>query len=56
MRFYIEASPRGGYDVKLRGHHAPVSHHDTEEEAQERLAAYLRGAVRMSGAEGPLGA
>ncbi len=27
----------------VRGEYAPVSVHDTEEEARERLAAYLRG-------------
>jgi hypothetical protein len=53
MRFYIEMSPRGGYDIKLRGHQVPVSHHDTEEEAQEKLAAYLRGAVRDAAETAP---
>jgi hypothetical protein len=29
--------------VKLAGADAPVSHHDTEDEANARAAAYLRG-------------
>ena len=33
MRFYVEPSPAGGYFVKLAGSDAPVSRHDTEEEA-----------------------
>src|SRR5688500_17289907 len=29
----------------LRGTQAPISVHDTEEEARERLAAYIRGVI-----------
>ena len=43
VRFYVEQSPNGTWRVMLRGEHAPVSVHDTEEEARERLAAYIRG-------------
>ncbi len=43
MRFYVEQSPNGTWRVMVRGEYAPVSVHDTEEEARERLAAYLRG-------------
>jgi L-amino acid N-acyltransferase YncA len=45
MRFYVEPSPAGGYHVKLRGCHAPISRHDTEEEARARRDAYARGAA-----------
>jgi GNAT superfamily N-acetyltransferase len=44
MRFYVELSPAGGYNVKLEGADAPVSHHDTAEEAEAKLRAYARGA------------
>jgi GNAT superfamily N-acetyltransferase len=44
MRFYVEPSPAGGYFVKLVGSDAPVSHHDTEEEALARRDAYQLGA------------
>lgn len=44
MRFYVEPSPAGGYFVKLRGSDAPVSRHDTEEEAIARRDAYQVGA------------
>ncbi len=44
MRFSVEPSPAGGYHVRLRGTAAPLSHHDTEEEAEARRAAYERGA------------
>jgi GNAT superfamily N-acetyltransferase len=44
MRFYVEPSPAGGYFVKLRGSDAPVSRHDTEEEALARRDAYQVGA------------
>jgi RimJ/RimL family protein N-acetyltransferase len=44
MRFYVELSPAGGYHVKLEGTDAPVSHHDTAEEAEAKLRAYARGA------------
>lgn len=43
MEFSIEPSPRGGYAVRLAGHPTPVSHHDTEEEAEARVAAYEHG-------------
>ena len=43
MRFYVEQSPNGTWRVMVRGEYAPVSVHDTEEEARERLAAYIRG-------------
>jgi hypothetical protein len=43
VRFYVEQSPNGTWRVMVRGEYAPVSVHDTEEEARERLAAYLRG-------------
>jgi GNAT superfamily N-acetyltransferase len=44
MRFYVEPSPAGGYFVKLAGSDAPVSRHDTEEEALARRDAYQLGA------------
>jgi GNAT superfamily N-acetyltransferase len=44
MRFSVEPSPAGGYHVRMEGSPAPLSHHDTLEEAQARLAAYRRGA------------
>src|SRR5213592_1331250 len=44
MRFYVEPSPAGGYFVKLAGTDAPVSRHDTEEEALARRDAYQVGA------------
>ena len=50
MRFYVEPSPAGGYRVMLRGTPSPVSVHDTEEEAQERMLAYQAG---MEAAEAP---
>lgn len=43
--FFVERTPGGGYRVMLREHHRPVSRHDTEEEAEARMAAYLRGWV-----------
>jgi GNAT superfamily N-acetyltransferase len=43
MRFRVEPAPQGGYRIMLEGAHAPVSVHDTEEEARERVAAYVRG-------------
>jgi GNAT superfamily N-acetyltransferase len=45
MRFRVEPSPAGGWYVKLAGHDAPVSRHDTEEEALARAQAYERGAA-----------
>jgi GNAT superfamily N-acetyltransferase len=44
MRFTVEPSPAGGYHVRLLGSDAPLSHHDTEEEAEARRLAYERGA------------
>jgi RimJ/RimL family protein N-acetyltransferase len=43
VRCYVEPSPAGGYHVRLRGTDAPVSRHDTEEEAEEAAAAYQHG-------------
>lgn len=48
MRFRVEQAPRGSWRVMLAGTDAPVSEHDTEEEARERLAAYVRGAAAAS--------
>jgi GNAT superfamily N-acetyltransferase len=47
MRFYVEPSPAGGYFVKLAGNDAPVSRHDTEEEALARRDAYQAGASAL---------
>lgn len=41
--FFVEPSPAGGYRIMLRAHYRPVSRHDTEEEAVQRMGAYLRG-------------
>jgi RimJ/RimL family protein N-acetyltransferase len=49
MRFYVEPSPSGAWFVKLAGHDAPVSRHDSEEEAIERRDSYRRGAARRAG-------
>ena len=46
MRCFVEPSPAGGYFVRLRGEAAPLSRHDTEEEAQAAAAAYDRGLAR----------
>jgi hypothetical protein len=43
VRCYVEPSPAGGYFVRLRGEAAPLSRHDTEEEAEAAAAAYERG-------------
>src|SRR4051812_14290619 len=43
MRFFVEPSPAGGYFVRLAGGDAPVSRHDTEEEAHAAAASYRRG-------------
>ena len=51
MRCYVEPSPAGGYFVRLRGEAAPVSRHDTEEEAEAAAAAYERGLARPDTAE-----
>ena len=51
MHCYVEPSPAGGYFVRLRGAAAPVSRHDTEEEARAAAAAYDRGLARQGAAE-----
>jgi len=43
MRFKVEPSPSGGYFVRLAGVDAPVSRHDTEDEAEAAAASYERG-------------
>lgn len=43
---YVEPRPSGGFAVKLLSSPAPVSCHDTEEEALVRAAAYRRGLER----------
>jgi len=43
MRFHVEPSPSGGYFVRLAGVDAPVSRHDTEDEAEAAAASYDRG-------------
>src|SRR3954470_3035279 len=43
MRFFVEPSPAGGYFVRVAGVDAPVSRHDTEEEAHAAAASYRRG-------------
>lgn len=45
MRFRVEQAPRGTWRVMLEGSEAPISEHDSEEEARERLASYARGAA-----------
>ena len=49
MRFTVEPSPAGGYHVRLLGSDAPLSRHDTEEEADARRQAYERGAAEPRG-------
>ena len=52
MRFTVEPSPSGGYFVRVAGVDAPVSRHDTEEEAELAAAAYQQGLERAAtGAE-----
>ncbi|HWK29714.1 MAG TPA: GNAT family N-acetyltransferase [Solirubrobacter sp.] len=51
MHCYVEPSPAGGYFVRLRGEAAPLSRHDTEEEAQAAAAAYERGLQRRDNGE-----
>ena len=51
MRCYVEPSPSGGYFVRLRGEPAPLSRHDTEEEAEAAAAAYERGLARADTAD-----
>ena len=45
MRFTIEPSPSGGFAVRMDGVAAPLSRHDTEEEAEAHRLAYERGAA-----------
>jgi GNAT superfamily N-acetyltransferase len=45
VRFTVEPSPAGGFHVRLAGVSAPLSRHDTEEEAEEHRRAYERGAA-----------
>ena len=52
MRFYVEPSPAGGYFVKLTGADAPISHHDTEDEALARCGAYRVGAQQHATSAG----
>jgi GNAT superfamily N-acetyltransferase len=51
VRCFVEPSPAGGYFVRLRGEAAPLSHHDTEEEAEAAAAAYDRGLARQDTGE-----
>ena len=51
VRCYVEPSPAGGYFVRLRGEAAPLSRHDTEEEAEAAAAAYDRGLARQDTGE-----
>jgi len=52
MRFTVEPSPSGGYFVRVAGVDAPVSRHDTEEDAEAAAASYRRGVE--GGREGEL--
>lgn len=45
MHFHVERGPRGNWRVMLDGADAPVSEHDTEDEARTRAAEYLLGAA-----------
>jgi GNAT superfamily N-acetyltransferase len=49
VRFVVEPSPAGGFQIRMQGSPAPLSRHDTEEEAEARRAAYERGADRAPG-------
>jgi RimJ/RimL family protein N-acetyltransferase len=51
VRCYVEPSPAGGFFVRLRGEPAPLSRHDTEEEAEAAAAAYDRGLARQDTGE-----
>ena len=52
MRLWVEPSPAGGYVVRAEGSPAPLSRHDTEEEAEHSLTTYVRGLSRpTAGAE-----
>ncbi len=55
MRFRVEQGPRGNWRVMLEGADAPISEHDTEEDAQERLAQYARGAAAAAAPTGETG-
>jgi GNAT superfamily N-acetyltransferase len=54
MRFYVEPSPSGGFNVRVEGTEKPVSHHDTEEEARERCRGYETGVARAADSTGEL--
>ena len=49
MRFTVDPSPAGGYHVRIDGSPAPLSRHDTLEEAEAAIAAYQRGAAQRGG-------
>jgi L-amino acid N-acyltransferase YncA len=49
MEFTVEPNPAGGFHVRMEGSPAPLSRHDTLEEAEARVAAYQRGAAEPSG-------
>jgi L-amino acid N-acyltransferase YncA len=49
MRFTVDPNPAGGFHVRMEGSPAPLSHHDTLEEAEARIAAYQRGAAQPGG-------
>src|SRR3954454_23509196 len=52
MRLWVEPSPAGGYVVRADGSPAPLSRHDTAEEAEHSLTTYERGLSRpTAGAE-----
>jgi GNAT superfamily N-acetyltransferase len=40
VRFTVEPSPAGGFHVRLAGVAAPISRHDTEDEAERRRLVY----------------
>src|SRR3954469_9430836 len=45
MRSSVEPSPAGGYFVRLAGVDAPVSRHDTEDEAHAAADSYRRASA-----------
>ena len=49
----MEQAPKGSWRVMVHGSDAPLSEHDTEEEARERLASYLRGIAANAHADLP---
>lgn len=49
VRFRVEPSPSGGYFVRIEGHDAPVSRHDTEEDAEAKVQAYGLGLAGAAG-------